>query len=91
MEQVVISQRKIEYEQENHDAAEEDAQTGYISFRSTRRQHHGGRNKPVIIDFSRSVWMNEKQGKYDVLQIQGIFEKIPNRLESLVTLVVCTI
>jgi tRNA A-37 threonylcarbamoyl transferase component Bud32 len=45
-------------------------------------------NKPVIIDFSRSVWMNEKQGKYDVLQIQGIFEKIPNRLESLVTLVV---
>jgi hypothetical protein len=32
--------------------------------------------------------MNEKQGKYDVLQIQGIFEKIPNRLESLVTLVV---
>jgi hypothetical protein len=30
MEQVVISQRKIEYEQENHDAAEEDAQTGYL-------------------------------------------------------------
>jgi tRNA A-37 threonylcarbamoyl transferase component Bud32 len=45
-------------------------------------------NKPVIIDFSRSVWMNEKQGKYDVMQIQGIFEKIPTRLDSLVTLVV---
>jgi hypothetical protein len=50
--------------------------------------HHGGREQTGHHDFSRSVWMNEKQGKYDVLQIQGIFEKIPNRLESLVTLVV---
>jgi tRNA A-37 threonylcarbamoyl transferase component Bud32 len=45
-------------------------------------------NKPVIIDFSRSVWMNEKQGKYDIMQVQGFFEKLPTKVDDLVTLVV---
>jgi hypothetical protein len=46
MEQVVISQRKIEYEQENHDAAEEDAQTGIShSDLHAGRHHHGGREQ----------------------------------------------
>jgi aminoglycoside phosphotransferase (APT) family kinase protein len=58
MEQVVISQRKIEYEQENHDAAEEDAQTGI-----SHSDLHAGN---IMVDLEqtghhRTVgWMNEK-------------------------------